>query len=138
MLDREVAFERLRAAGLRLTPQRRAVIEIMAENRSHPTAEEVAAAVAVTTPGVSLSTIYKVLHELNDLELVREIDVPGAKRFDAEPNDHVHVLCAHCGKMLDAPLPEATVRALTRAVEGSVRTVERVDVLVHGACRACT
>jgi Fe2+ or Zn2+ uptake regulation protein len=137
MLQMESACDRLRAAGLRLTPQRRAVIDALLDNHTHPTADEVAALVASTTPGVSLSTVYKVLHELSGLGLVREIEVPGAVRFDPEPEDHVHVLCADCGVVVDAPLPPEALEAITRALKSTVRTVDRVDVVVHGACRAC-
>lgn len=138
MLEAEAACRQLRSSGLRLTPQRRAVIEAMAGNRSHPTADEVARDVARTMPGVSLSTVYKVLHELTDLGLVREIDVRGAvMRFDPNPEDHVHVVCVDCGSVLDSPLPADTLHALTAALQPSVRTVDRVDVVVRGTCRAC-
>lgn len=137
MLETETACRRLRSSGLRLTPQRRAVIEAMAGNCAHPTADEVAAAVSHTTPGVSLSTVYKALHELSDLGLLREIDVPGAVRFDPNPEDHAHVVCADCGRVLDAPLPADALVALTAALRPSVGTVDRIDVMVHGTCRAC-
>ena len=67
MLDSTSACQSLQIAGLRLTPQRRAVIGALVGDTTHPTVDTVAARVAEHTKGVSLSTVYKVLHELADL-----------------------------------------------------------------------
>jgi Fur family peroxide stress response transcriptional regulator len=120
-----------------LTPQRRAVIEELAGNTSHPTAEDVGRSLAERVPGMSLSTVYKVLHELVDLGLIRELDSPGARRFDPDVADHVHVVCDCCGSLLDAALPAPAYQSITDAVSETGANVARLDIVVHGTCPTC-
>lgn len=135
MLTRENAYETLRAAHLRLTPQRRAVIDVLAGNTTHPLADEVASAVQHNVEGVSLSTVYKTLHELADLGLVREIGLGKAMRFDAETAEHLHFSCDVCGCVHDAPLPESVGSALAQAA--SEHDVTRLELTAHGVCAEC-
>lgn len=138
MLERDVAHDRLRAAGLRLTPQRRAVIDALTGDRTHPTADEVAARVTASTPGVSLSTVYKVLHELRDLGLIRAIDSAGATRFDADAQDHIHVVCDDCGLIHDAPLTPDAAEKIARSAGLRAGSVSQLDVTIHGTCSRCS
>jgi len=137
MLESEHAHDRLRAAGMRLTPQRRAVIDALSGDTSHPTAEEVARRVSSAMPGVSLSTVYKVLHELSDLGLIRPVESHGAMRFDPDSRDHIHVICDDCGRVDDAPLPPEAAETISRSAGVRSEAVSRVDVVVHGVCAAC-
>lgn len=139
MIDRDQAFELVRKAGLRLTPQRRAVIEELVGDHSHPLAEDVAARVSLRVPGVSLSTVYKILHELGGLGLVQELSLPGAMRFDPEAEPHAHVVCPECGSLRDAPLDESTVEGLLAAAERETGTdVTRLEIMLYGRCAACS
>lgn len=131
-----MAHERLRAAGLKLTVQRRAVIEELAGDGSHPTAEELAARLARRVPGISLSTVYKVLHELADLGLVRQLDAPGAMRFDPDVEDHLHVVCDRCGQVIDVELPTALRASLRDSAPPGV-TITHWDVVARGMCPGC-
>lgn len=137
MLESTVACERLRSSGLRLTPQRRAVIEELAGNTSHPTAEDVAVSLAERVPGMSLSTVYKVLHELADLGLIRELDSPGAKRFDPDVADHVHLVCDCCGSVLDAALPAPAYQSIAAAASETGTVIARLDIVARGTCSTC-
>jgi Fur family transcriptional regulator, peroxide stress response regulator len=138
MLESDRAHARLREAGLRLTPQRRAVIEVLSGNTSHPTVESVAESVGSRMPGMSLSTVYKVLHELADLGLVRKVDAPGAMRFDPDMHEHLHVACGTCGTLVDTPLQPEVRDAIERAASIRGVSVHSVDILVHGTCEGCS
>lgn len=138
MLESNVVFEQLRAAGLRLTPQRQVVVEVLNGDTSHPTAESVAQRVRQRMPGVSLSTVYKVLHELAHLGLVTELDVAGVMRFDPDTAEHMHVVCESCGTIIDMPVPAEAARLLSGTVASGVAQVNRIDVVVRGVCDACT
>jgi len=135
MITVPMAHERLRAAGLRLTPQRRALIDELVDDTSHPAADAVATRVAARVPGVSLSTVYKGLHELADLGLVRELDLPGSLRFDPNPTDHAHLLCSVCGAVRDVHIDEHLREELRQCPDGAV--VESIDVVLHGTCPIC-
>lgn len=139
MIDREQAFERVRQAGLRLTPQRRAVIEELAGDHTHPLAEDVATRVAARVPGVSLSTVYKILHELGGLGLVRELSLPGAMRFDPDVVPHGHLVCPECGSLSDVPIPGVTADELFSAAERETGAdVTHMEVTLYGRCAACS
>lgn len=136
MISVESATSRLKEAGLRLTPQRRALLEELAGDTTHPSAESIAARVSRRIPGVSVSTVYKGLHELSSLGLIRELDLPGALRFDPETSRHAHLLCESCGAVVDVELDATIVERLLAAAGDS--EPHRVDVVFHGACPACS
>lgn len=136
ILQPEAATQRLREAGLRLTPQRRAVIDVLSGDTSHPLAEDVARRVADRMPGVSLSTVYKTLHEFAALGLVRELGLPGAMRFDADPSTHAHLVCDSCGTVIDVPLSPAAHDALVESAEGA--RLDSVEITLKGVCRRCS
>lgn len=136
MISVESATTRLKEAGLRLTPQRRALLEELSGDTTHPSAEAIAARVSRRIPGVSVSTVYKGLHELSSLGLIQELDLPGALRFDPETERHAHLLCDSCGVVVDVELDSALVERLL-ATSGTSEP-HRVEVLFHGACPACS
>lgn len=136
MLQSDSATLQLRQAGLRLTPQRRAVIEVLAGDTTHPLADDIARRVADRVPGISLSTVYKTLHEFASIGLVRELDLPGAMRFDADVSEHLHLVCDGCGAVVDIPSSVALESALAEATCGL--KVSAVDITLRGSCAACT
>jgi len=135
LLDTEDAIRSLRESGMRATPQRRAVIAALSGDTTHPIAEDVAARVALTTPGVSLSTVYKTLHELASIGLIRELDAGGAMRFDPETAHHAHLVCPACGAVEDFDAP---LRALEQLREAAGVSGREVQVTLHAACSACS
>ncbi len=135
MITNADATRRLCDAGLRLTPQRRALLEELAGDTSHPAADALAARVALRVPGVSLSTVYKGLHELADLGLLRELDLPGANRFDPNPSPHAHLVCEVCESVVDVELPPSVSELLLSAVSSA--HVSHTDIVFHGRCAGC-
>lgn len=133
MLDPIQAADSLRAAGLRLTPQRRAVIEALVDNHTHPTADEVAERVGSVLPGVSKSTIYNTLHEFAQAGLVQEISTTGLLRFDPETAGHAHLVCPSCGRISDIDLGSEVLEALSK-----VAGVAISSVTLSAECHACT
>lgn len=134
MLTEELAHRTLRVRGMRITPQRRAVIAVLAGNASHPTAEMVASSVAAALPGVSLTTVYNTLHELAAVGLLKELGLPGSMRFDAEIEPHAHLVCARCGSVVDVEVSR-TLSDFFSAPTGA--TIDRIDVTLHGSCESC-
>jgi len=134
LLTAEDATRTVREAGLRLTPQRRAVIDALVGDASHPLAEDVAARIAHRVPGVSLSTVYKTLHEFAEIGLVRELDLARPMRFDADPARHAHFACTNCGSISDVSLPTETLESLARATGVPV---DEIGVTVHAPCSTC-
>ena len=134
MEDRVELGKRLREHGLRVTLPRLAVLECLASSKSHPTAEEVEAAVNRLVPTASRASVYNVLHSLADAGLVEELVFDDAvTRYDANLEPHHHFVCTRCRRVLDVAWDADAPLGATR--EGHV--VESVSVTFRGLCAAC-
>ncbi len=88
--------------GVRMTPQREAVLHYLAETRTHPTAAEVYAAVKRRAPRVSRATVYNTLNLLARLGLIVELRrQEGAVRYETNLDPHVNLICLRCGQVFD-------------------------------------
>ncbi|MBA8795437.1 Fur family ferric uptake transcriptional regulator [Friedmanniella endophytica] len=99
---------RLRAAGLRSTPARRAVLEVLAGTGDHLDADAVLARVAERAPETHRATVYRALHTLAEHHLVSHTHLPGDATVyhlgDAAGADgHAHLQCHRCGRVIDVP-----------------------------------
>lgn len=122
---------------LRMTPQRRVILEQLRETKRHPTADELYDTVRGRIPSISLGTVYRNLELLWQQGLVRKIEVGGTqRRYDADTTLHYHVRCLACGKVDDVWIP-------TRAdLEQEAASVTEYDVQWHhvefaGLCPEC-
>jgi Fur family peroxide stress response transcriptional regulator len=132
------AIEALRKKGYKATPQRIAICKIALNSRAHPSAQQIYAKVKKIHPTVSLSTVYKTLEVLADLELVQEINFPkGQARFDSYMDPHINLICLECGNITD--LDDITVKEITKKVAAATKfkpTGQRMDV--YGICQKCS
>ena len=98
---------RLREEGFRLTPQRMAIVKILASNEEHLSADKIYARVKADFPFTSLATIYKTVTLLKGLGEVMELGfVDDSNRYDgARPFPHPHLICTRCRKIVDPDLP---------------------------------
>src|SRR5207344_566826 len=123
---------RLRARGLRMTPKRDDVLQAVRRLR-HATPEQVSGAV----PGIDVTTVYRTLELLEEIGLVRHTHLGhGAPSFRPAEDDHVHVVCHACGRVVDAPrdLTDALAERLERD-HGFV--LDRAHFTVFGRCQDC-
>ncbi len=127
----------LEDTSLRITRQRRVILEELRAVTSHPTADEMYEMVRRRLPKVSLGTVYRNLEILAESGVVMKIDVGGTKkRFDGNVAVHHHLRCVACGRVDDVDLnPGVDLEALAAA-----RT--DYDILRHrlefvGVCPAC-
>ena len=100
------AVEKLKTTGVRMTPQRHAILEYLLSSMSHPTADEIYKALEKDFPNMSVATIYNNLRLFKEAGLVRELTYGDASsRFDANMSDHYHIICRRCGKITDFEYP---------------------------------
>lgn len=136
MRDVDALAADLHARGLRVTPQRRLIYSLLAEEPNHPTVEAVHEAVLVVQPTVSLRTVYQALHDLEEMGEIRLVQVGnGPFRVDTRPERHGHLRCTTCGVLhdVDADLSGVVLRDDQRrgfAVEGA-------EVVFSGCCPMC-
>jgi Fe2+ or Zn2+ uptake regulation protein len=94
----------LEQSGWRCTRQRTAVHDYLRAVETHPTAEEVFAAVRHQIPNISLATVYKALEALVDAGLAAKVaGSDGPTRYDARTEAHYHVRCLKSGRIADLP-----------------------------------
>src|SRR5438270_6164747 len=120
-----------------LTPQRRAVLQAVAESDEHPTAGEIFEAARKSLPSISFATVYNSLKYLTEAGLVHEMNFgKGSSRYDRVTSRHDHAVCSRCGKLVDFDLPETTqlVRAAARR---SRFKPESVHLTLVGVCPGC-
>ncbi len=124
----------LGATGLRLTPQRQQVYDVLVQKRDHPTAEEVFIRAKRAMPEISHATVYNCLDALVKSGLARQVTVErGATRFCPNMTEHGHFHCRACGTIYDVDLPpELPCVAVPRGFKA-----ERHDLTIHGICAAC-
>jgi Fur family peroxide stress response transcriptional regulator len=134
----------LKRAGLKLTPQRIAIVRLFAGDESHPTAQDLFERLQPEFPSMSFATVYNTLDTLAKTGLAGIVRLPGkrgdAARFDPNTGPHHHAVCDGCGAVVDLPAGSleptpAAVKKLRRAAPGfSVRAVERT---YRGLCARC-
>ncbi len=95
-------MERFRKIGLKLTPQRLAILEYLEGNTKHPSAEEIYKEVSARFPTMSFATVYNTLEALRKRGSVLELTIdPGKKRFDPNTEPHHHLICTKCRRIED-------------------------------------
>ncbi len=93
-------------AGWRFTRQRAAVYHYVRSANTHPTAEEVYAAVRRRIPRISLATVYKALDALVDSRLAHKVAyADGPARYDCRQEPHYHLRCLKTGRIRDLDTP---------------------------------
>jgi Fur family peroxide stress response transcriptional regulator len=127
-------LEALQGRGLRITAPRRAIIEAIDGDRSHPSAEAVLARVRRKRPGISFTTVYATLEALVEQGLLSRVTSdPSRSRFDTVMEAHDHLVCDRCGRIEDVKRGSVPRQSAPR--KGF--QVRHVRVEYHGICRAC-
>ena len=143
-------LERVRTAGLKMTPQRMAIVREVAADQSHPSAQELFDRLRPSMPTMSFATVYNTLAALCGAGLGTSLSLaPGSTRFDPNMHPHDHVVCDRCGAVRDVldPVPTRArtsshalartwPRALARTSPGF--TVRVVEQIFRGLCRECS
>ena len=127
---------RLTTGGLRLTPQRQRVYDVLIQKRDHPTADEVFIRAKRAMPEISHATVYNCLDALVDCGLVRQVQLDrGATRFCPNMHEHCHFYCDACDTVYDVDLPAKPQPGVTLPKGFKA---ERYEIAIHGTCPDCT
>jgi len=115
------AEEMLLARGVKPTAQRVVITDYILGTMSHPTADEVLAAVADKLPvSLSRATVYNTLNTLVAAGVIQEVFTePGAVRYDANMSDHHHFVDVKTGRIYD--IPKEMVPDVDRSLGGKFK-----------------
>jgi Fur family ferric uptake transcriptional regulator len=127
----------LKAKGLKLTPQRRLILDIIHDARAHLTAETILDYVQSRAPGVNKSTVYRTLELLEELGCVYKSELDNRSIYHhAEEGHHHHLVCQSCGKSIEC------AEDVFLPVEAAIRDrygfkADLRHVVVSGLCQDC-
>jgi Fur family transcriptional regulator, ferric uptake regulator len=127
----------LRARGMRITPQRRAIVAEVMHASGHISAPAIAGRVARRVPGVNPSTVYRTLALLEDIGVVAHAHLgTGAEYHRSGELDHVHLVCSSCGRVDSLSAAETDpLRALIEQHNAIVP--EFTHFAIGGTCASC-
>ena len=139
MTTQEQLVARLRPLGIRLTPQRLAIAEVVVNSADHPSVKEIYERVKAFFPYVTIATLYSTLTMLEQAGIVRELPFQRQSRYDANLDPHANLVCLSCGTVVDAEVGQETVAELgvlmSQELDFQVAS-QRVDF--YGWCSRCT
>ena len=131
-------FEQLcRQQGLALTVQRRTILSVLLDSDDHPTADQVYEIVRQRLPGLSRTTVYRVLDTFVRIGAVVRVSHPGAAtRYDPKTHRHHHFVCLRCDRIIDLEdqrldciaMPDLSARGLD---------IQDFNIHLRGVCAEC-
>jgi Fur family transcriptional regulator, peroxide stress response regulator len=142
VIDTEERLEQmtrvLREKGCRLTPQRLALLKIIARGEGHPSAERIYELIKTDFPTTSLATIYNTLNLLKDMGEVLELNFDNlGSRYDGnKPYPHPHVICVKCGQILDSEFTAMAGVSLEMAQKTGFK-ITHYQLNFFGLCPEC-
>jgi Fe2+ or Zn2+ uptake regulation protein len=119
-----------------MTGQRRAILNALDGDVSHPTADAVYHKVREHMPHISLGTVYRNLKMLSESGHILEIEIADApNRYDFRNDQHYHFHCEQCGQVMDLDIPYQ--QSLNDALAQDGFQISRHDIQFHGRCAEC-
>lgn len=128
-------IDALKERGVKVTPQRIAIIKFLQNDRSHSTAEQIYEALLDEYPTMSLATVYNTLELLNDMGKIERIKIADENivNYDYKRDNHYHFYCKGCKKIYDIDLPFDSDIAMNR--EDFI--IDEVVLYFRGYCKVC-
>jgi Fur family transcriptional regulator, peroxide stress response regulator len=130
-------LELLKKNGSRMTPQRKAIMEYLANTKSHPTADQIFNSIKDQFPNLPHTTVYNNLKCLKKYGIINELTYgQSSSRYEWTTAFHYHVVCDSCGQLHDFHYPKL------EEVEQYVEKKSRFNVTqhlfeIHGTCLDC-
>jgi len=101
-MDDEQLINLFRDKGFKVTVQRLAICKYVIGRDDHPSADQIYHALKINYPTISLGTIYKTLHLMQDMNLIQELGFKdGTVRYDPDIELHINMVCTDCGTIHD-------------------------------------
>jgi len=132
----ESVAKTLKKIGLKVTPQRLSILQMIQGDRTHPSAEKIYHEISKKFPGISFATVYNTLAKLVEVGEIQQLDIdPDKKRFDPYTSLHYHFYCKTCGKVYDVDY-DISLTPDVKKIAG--HHVEAIQLNFKGVCKDCT
>ncbi len=134
----ESYIQRLRETGLKVTPQRIAIIDAVEKSGYlHPSVMQIYKEARKNSPKLSLSTTYATLKELSRLRLIKTLQFDRKEnRYELDLEDHINLICNRCGRITDYTSSESADRGKIRKRTGFQVVDSRMEF--YGICSECS
>lgn len=122
---------------MKYSKQRDALLTILKNTTSHPTADTLYTELREEIPNISLGTVYRNLAQLSRNNEILAIETRAGKiHFDGNPEMHYHFVCDKCGRMYDVDIPYHK-EIDNEASEKTGGDIESHDLIFYGICADC-
>jgi Fur family transcriptional regulator, peroxide stress response regulator len=133
----DTMIARFKESGLKITPQRMAVVKLLDGNRSHPTAEEIYHSLKDEYTNLSFTTVYNILKSIRDLGGVRELLIDRERaHYDPDTTLHHHIICTRCGRLEDVHFETSAEPDMPADIRKDFRVTGH-QINFSGVCRDC-
>lgn len=131
-------IDTLRRSGMRVTSQREAICDFLAETKSHPTTSQVYESVRKTHPEISQATVYNTLNTLRDLGAIVEISA-GTEHthYETDPAPHINLVCLRCHQISDLQDNLSPDMLMDNIFQNTGFRATTLQVQVSGFCLTC-
>jgi len=133
----------LKEKGYKLTPQRRSILdEIIKNEGSHLTTEEIYDLVKVNCPEIGLATVYRTVQLLEEMGVLYKLDLDdGCCRYELcdedESHQHHHLICQNCGKVIE--VEGDLLEELEQGIEKKYNfKIKNHSLKFYGICDNCS
>lgn len=125
----------LRKKGVKVTPQRLAIIEFLESNKIHPSIEQIYEAVSQKFPSISLATVYNTMDMLEEINEVIKLKIQDDNKANYEyfKHPHHHFYCKECGKIYD--IEDESEFFTVKEIDG--HKVHELHSYFKGICKNC-
>ena len=129
------AQKKLSEFNIKPSLHRIAVLQYLMDHYTHPDVDTVFNALSHKIPTLSKTTIYNILKLLSKSGVIRCVTIDEkTQRFDADTSEHVHFKCKHCGKIIDLPVLDNSIKIKnTQKLK-----IDEMDIFLYGTCPLCT
>lgn len=130
----------LRSKSLKVTPQRIAILKLLMNTKSHPTAEVIYKTLESTNPTMSLATVYKTLDSFNEAELIQVLSIDGESlHYDFNTAFHPHLICKECHSVTDVDFDISDeMNALVNKINAYTNYgIDKEQLFFYGICDEC-
>lgn len=123
---------------MRNSTTRNSIYSYLCGTKEHPSAEMIYIDLKAENPNLSLGTVYRNLNQLEEIgRVVRVTTVNNHERYDANCDDHVHLVCSKCGRVID--LMDADINAIIKGcnLNGGTK-INHIKIVLEGTCDVCS
>ena len=126
-----------KAKMVRYSETRDIIYNYLYETKAHPSADMIYNDLKSILPKLSLKTVYTNLRFFEEHgKVVRVANVNGSDRYDANCEEHVHLVCDECGAVID--IMDADIKKAKKACQVGQAKIKSIQIVLHGTCEKCS